>query len=66
MVKIKKEFIPRFPIVMWIYFYGDSYFRSADELEDSIEGKPNPGKHFFGEKQLDWLEDALVQSQRNI
>jgi alkaline phosphatase D len=41
----------------------DRYFRSADDLEDSLYGKPNPEKHFFGSKQLDWLEDALVQSR---
>ncbi len=39
------------------------YFRSADELEDSISDKPNPAKQFFGGKQLNWLEDALVQSR---
>jgi alkaline phosphatase D len=46
-----------------LFLTDDRFFRSADELEDSIEGKPNPGKHFFGGKQLAWLEDALVQSR---
>lgn len=45
-----------------IFLTDDRYFRSSDDLEDSIEGKPNPEKHFFGKKQLDWLEDALMQS----
>jgi alkaline phosphatase D len=40
----------------------DRYFRSADELSDSVDGKPNQEKHFFGLHQLHWLEDALVQS----
>lgn len=40
----------------------DRSFRSADELEDSVNGTPNPDKHFFGVKQLHWLEDALTQS----
>jgi alkaline phosphatase D len=48
---------------MDLFLTDDRWWRSADELEDSIGGKPNPGKHFFGEKQLAWLEDALVQSQ---
>jgi alkaline phosphatase D len=46
-----------------LFLTDDRYFRSADEFEDSINGNPNPDKHFFGEKQLSWLEDALVQSQ---
>jgi alkaline phosphatase D len=45
-----------------LFLTDDRYFRSADELEDSINGKPNPDKHFFGDRQLKWLEDALVQS----
>jgi alkaline phosphatase D len=46
-----------------LFLTDDRWWRSADQMEDSIGGKPNPGKHFFGEKQLAWLEDALVQSQ---
>ena len=45
-----------------LFLTDDRYFRSADEMEDSINGKPNPDKHFFGDKQLNWIEDALVQS----
>jgi alkaline phosphatase D len=47
---------------MDLFLTDDRYFRSADEFADSINGKPNPEKHFFGQKQLHWLEDALVQS----
>jgi alkaline phosphatase D len=47
---------------MDLFLTDDRYFRSADELADSLNGKPNPEKHFFGQKQLHWLEDALVQS----
>jgi alkaline phosphatase D len=46
-----------------IFLTDDRYFRSADEMEDSINGRPNPDKHFFGEQQIDWLENALVQTQ---
>ena len=51
---------------MDLFLTDDRWWRSADELEDSIDGKPNPEKHFFGEKQLNWLEDALVQSHGSI
>jgi alkaline phosphatase D len=47
---------------MDLFLTDDRYFRSADEFEDSLNGRPNPEKHFFGQKQLHWLEDALVQS----
>jgi alkaline phosphatase D len=45
-----------------IFLTDDRYFRSSDDLLDSIDGKPNPDKHFFGRKQLEWLENALVNS----
>ncbi len=47
---------------MDLFLTDDRYFRSADEFADSVNGKPNPEKHFFGQKQLHWLEDVLVQS----
>lgn len=40
----------------------DRYFRSEPELADSLDGKPNPQKTFFGEAQLNWLENALLAS----
>jgi alkaline phosphatase D len=48
---------------MDLFLTDDRWWRSADEMEDSIGGRVNPGKHFFGEEQLAWLEDALLQSQ---
>jgi len=47
-----------------LFLSNDRYFRSADEMEDGIDGKPNPDKHFLGEKQLNWLEDALVKAMQ--
>ena len=41
----------------------DRYFRSSDLLIDSVNGKPNPEKHFFGREQLDWLMNALATSE---
>jgi alkaline phosphatase D len=41
----------------------DRYFRSEPELEDSTDGKPNLQKTFFGEAQLNWLENALLASK---
>jgi alkaline phosphatase D len=41
----------------------DRYFRSSDLLADSVNGQPNPDKHFFGSEQLDWLKNALATSE---
>lgn len=46
------------------FFMTDSrYFRSHDDLADSINGKPNAEKTFFGSTQLDWLKNSLLQSR---
>jgi len=45
-----------------IFLTDDRYFRSANNLADSIDGKPNTDKHFFGAAQMEWLKNALVYS----
>ena len=35
-------------------------FRSADFMDAMVNGKPNPEKRMFGEKQLAWLKNALI------
>lgn len=37
-------------------------FRSADFMDPLIDGKPNPDKRMFGEKQMSWLKNALINS----
>lgn len=46
-----------------LFLTDDRYFRSEDGIFDSINGKPNNDKSFFGRRQLDWLENALVYSR---
>jgi alkaline phosphatase D len=46
-----------------IFLTDDRYFRSANDLADSINGKPNPDKHFFGTAQIEWLKNALAYSE---
>jgi alkaline phosphatase D len=41
----------------------DRFFRSEEELPDSIDGKPNKEKHYFGPKQMEWLSNALLFSK---
>ncbi|MEO5647183.1 MAG: alkaline phosphatase D family protein [Chitinophagaceae bacterium] len=45
-----------------IFLTDNRYFRSPYELADTIDGKPNNDKAFFGKKQMDWLKDALLFS----
>jgi alkaline phosphatase D len=45
-----------------IFLTDDRYFRSEDEMLDSINGKPNTDKEYFGKEQLEWLENALLYS----
>ncbi len=40
----------------------DRYHRAADHMPDSINGKPNPNKVFYGKKQMDWLKNSLIAS----
>jgi alkaline phosphatase D len=37
-------------------------FRSADFMNAMVDGKPNPAKRMFGEKQMDWLKNSLINS----
>ncbi len=41
----------------------DRYFRSEDNILDSVNGAPNPEKTFFGRQQMEWLKNALVYSK---
>jgi alkaline phosphatase D len=40
----------------------DRWWRSADRMKDSVDGKPNPGKRMLGIRQMEWLKNALLYS----
>ncbi len=46
-----------------IFLCDDRWWLSADDVKDSILGKPNPDKKMLGEKQLKWLQNSLLYSQ---
>ncbi len=46
-----------------IFLTDDRYFRSEDEIPDSINGIPNAEKTYFGKMQLEWLKNALQYSK---
>ena len=45
-----------------IFITDDRWWRSADRMKDSIDGKPNPAKVMLGRQQLDWLKNSLLYS----
>lgn len=49
-----------------IFMLDDRWFRSADEMADSVNGQPNPDKLMWGKKQLEWLKNALLVSKNNV
>lgn len=48
-----------------IFLLDDRWFRSNDGIKDSINGVVNKDKKMFGVKQMEWLKNALVQSNNN-
>lgn len=48
-----------------IFMLDDRWFRSNDETPDSIDGKVNLNKKMYGEQQMEWFKNALLQSNAN-
>ncbi len=44
------------------FMMDDRFYRSANELPDTLNGKPNDDKVFYGKQQLNWLKNALLSS----
>ena len=45
-----------------IFLTDDRYFRSEDKIADSVNGKPNIEKTYFGKQQMEWLKNAITYS----
>ncbi len=45
-----------------VFMLDDRFFRSADDMPDSIDGQPNLSKQMYGGMQMHWLENALTTS----
>ncbi|MCY7309756.1 MAG: alkaline phosphatase family protein [Chitinophagaceae bacterium] len=45
-----------------IFMTDDRWWRSADKLKDSVDGKPNPEKRMLGIQQMEWLKNSLLYS----
>lgn len=46
-----------------IFLTDDRWWRSEADLKDSIDGRPNTDKTYFGKQQLDWLKNSLLFSK---
>ncbi len=46
-----------------LFLTDDRFFRSEDEMPDSINGQTNADKDFFGNQQMEWLKNALLYSK---
>jgi alkaline phosphatase D len=47
------------------FLLDDRWFRSNDKMPDSVDGKPNVTKKMFGDEQMEWLKNGLMQSAGN-
>ena len=45
-----------------IFITDDRWWRSADAMPDSVNGKPNMEKRMFGAQQMEWLKNSLLFS----
>ncbi len=46
-----------------IFMMDDRWWRSADNMQDSVNGQPNPEKEMWGKQQIAWLKNALLFSK---
>ena len=45
-----------------VFLTDDRWWRSADRMKDSVDGKPNPEKRMLGKEQMEWLKNSLLYS----
>ncbi len=45
-----------------IFMIDDRWWRSAEQILDSIDGKANPEKRMLGAQQMSWLKNSLAYS----
>ena len=46
-----------------IFLTDNRWWRSDDNMIDSIDGEPNPDKRMLGEQQMEWLKNSLLFSK---
>lgn len=55
-----------YTIINWgdadVFLTDDRWWRCADRMKDSVDGKPNPAKEMLGRQQMEWLKNSLLYS----
>lgn len=46
-----------------IFMMDDRWFRSANDMEKTVNGQPNPDKKMWGDQEMEWLKNALLSSK---
>lgn len=46
------------------FLLDDRTWRCADDMADSVDGKPNPDKVMYGKMQMDWLKTSLLENNK--
>jgi alkaline phosphatase D len=46
-----------------VFMMDDRWWRSADNMKDSVDGKPNAAKTMWGKQQMEWLKNSLLYSR---
>ena len=49
-----------------VFMMDDRWWRSADNMADSVNGKPNPDKKMWGKEQMEWLKNSLLYSKASF
>ncbi len=49
-----------------VFMMDDRWWRSADNMLDSVNGKPNPDKKMWGKEQMEWLKNSLLYSKASF
>ena len=45
-----------------VFMTDNRWWRSPDEMKDSVDAKPNPDKRMLGVQQMEWLKNSLLFS----
>lgn len=48
-----------------VFLLDDRWFRSNDDMPDSVNGTLDDNKCMYGAQQMEWLKNALLQSKTN-
>ncbi|NNF01171.1 MAG: alkaline phosphatase family protein, partial [Bacteroidia bacterium] len=48
------------------FLMDNRFFRSANDIPPQVNGQNNRNKHYLGDKQMDWLKNGLISSDKSV